>query len=199
MFSIEFVFLFLAFSIPLVCTPGPGNIILAMSGARWGVTGTIPLIAGIDFSYIVFTLLIGFGMGELFTRFPFTHLALKYAGGAYLIYLSWKIWNLRPDLDREVSNSMGFRDGVVLTLFNPKAHLLMILMFSQFMKPGAPVVKQVLLLTTALALVNIPNHFVWSYAGHLIAGRMRSRGDDRTSNRVFSSMLLGVAVYILLG
>ncbi len=197
MISIEFVFLFLAFSIPLVCTPGPGNIILAMSGARWGLVKTIPLIIGIDLSYIVFTLMIGFGLGELFVQFPFTYLILKYAGGLYLFYLSYKIWNLTPDFNKELSNSMGFKDGIILTLFNPKAHLLMALMFSQFMKPGDHVFGQVFLLTIALALVNIPNHFVWSYFGQFIARQTNSSQNEQKSNRIFSLMLASVALYIL--
>ncbi len=196
--TIEFVFVFLAFSIPLVCTPGPGNIILAMSGARWGVMKTIPLIIGIDVSYIIFTLMIGFGLGELFVQFPIIYLFLKYAGGLYLFYISYKIWNLKPDFDKSLSNSLGFKDGVILTLFNPKAHLLMVLMFSQFMEPNDKVVGQVFILTIALALVNVPNHFVWSYLGQFLGGRINSNQNEQKINRIFSFMLVSVAVYILI-
>lgn len=198
MISIEFIFLFLAFSTPLVCTPGPGNLILAMTGARSGLKGTLPLIAGIDLAYIVFTLMIGFGLGELFTEYPFAYLILKYAGGLYLFYLSHKIWIQKPNLERGVSKIMGFKDGIILTALNPKAHLLMILMFSQFMRPDDQVSAQVFLLTIALALVNIPNHFVWSYSGEFISRRLNSKGNYKTSNRVFSAMLFFVAVYILI-
>ncbi|MBU1341757.1 MAG: LysE family translocator, partial [Proteobacteria bacterium] len=52
----------------------------------------MPLIIGIDVTYIVFTLLIGFGIGELFDAYPWLYLALKYAGSFYLLYLSYKIW-----------------------------------------------------------------------------------------------------------
>ena len=198
MISIEFTILFLAFSIPLVCTPGPGNLILAMSGAQWGVRRTIPLIVGIDIAYLVFSLMIGFGIGELFKEYPVVYLVLKNAGGAYLLYLSYKIWNLRPKSGQNVSTAMGFKDGVILTTFNPKAHLLMILMFSQFMKPQGQMITQVLLLTIALALVNIPNHFVWSYLGEWIARRLNSNRNDRKADKVFSIMLVSVAIYVLI-
>lgn len=199
MISIEFIFMFLAFSIPLVCTPGPGNLILAMSGARSGLKGTLPLIAGIDLAYIVFTLMIGFGLGELFVTYPSAYLVLKYAGGLYLIYLSYKIWNQTPGLTKGLPKTMGFKDGIILTALNPKAHLLMILMFSQFMRPEGQLLAQVFFLTIALALVNIPNHFVWSYSGEFIFRRLNSKNNVRTSNRIFSVMLFFVAIYILIG
>ncbi|MBU2629512.1 MAG: LysE family translocator [Proteobacteria bacterium] len=153
-------------------------------------------------TYIVFTLLIGFGIGELFDAYPWLYLALKYAGSFYLLYLSYKIWMLNPKPGPDVSKPMGFKDGVILTMFNPKAHLLMILMFSQFMqpdgRPGSQMVAQIFLLTFALALVNIPNHLVWSYMGDVIARRIKSNQSDRKSNMIFSVMLISVAIYILI-
>ncbi len=198
MISIEFIFLFLSFSIPLVCTPGPGNIILALSGASQGLMGTIPLIVGIDLTYIIFTILIGLGLGELFTKFPVAYIILKYGGSLYLIYLAYKIWNSKPGKSQNISQSMGFKDGIILTTFNPKAHLLMILMFSQFMKPDSYIFGQVVFLTIALSLVNIPNHFVWSYLGEFVAKRLNTNQDDRKSNILFSIMLFSVAIYILI-
>lgn len=198
MISIEFVFLFMAFSIPLVCTPGPGNIILAMSGAQQGVIGTIPLIVGIDLTYIIFTVLIGLGLGELFMSFPVAHMMLKYGGCLYLFYLAYKIWNSITVADNSITKPLGFKDGVILTIFNPKAHLLMILMFSQFMKPDGRIIAQVTLLTAALAFVNIPNHFIWSYLGEFIARRLETMQNGRKSNKAFSIMLVCVAIYILI-
>ncbi len=197
MITPEFIVLFLSFSIPLVCTPGPGNLILAMSGARWGVKQTIPLIVGIDITYIFCSLLIGLGLGELFNAWPQAYILLKYAGGAYLVYLAYKIWRLQTGLEKKASSAMGLKDGVILTVLNPKAHVLMILMFSQFMTPGSGMLSQVFILTFALALVNIPNHFAWGYMGEIAVKRLSSGKNEGYVNGIFALMLLGVAVYIL--
>jgi threonine/homoserine/homoserine lactone efflux protein len=45
---------------PLVFSPGPANIVFAMSGIRQGVRGSIPLIIGVDLVFIIYSLLIGF-------------------------------------------------------------------------------------------------------------------------------------------
>ncbi len=198
MITPEFIVLFLSFSIPLVCTPGPGNLILAMSGARWGVKQTIPLIVGIDITYVFCSLLIGLGLGELFNAWPQAYILLKYTGGGYLVYLAWKIWRLQTGLKKKAPSSMGLKDGVILTVLNPKAHVLMILMFSQFMEPGGGVLSQVLILTFALALVNIPNHFAWGYMGEIAVRRLSDGKNERRTNGIFALMLLGVAIYILI-
>ncbi len=197
MITPELIVLFLSFSIPLVCTPGPGNLILAMSGARWGVKQTIPLIVGIDIAYVFCSFLIGLGLCELFNVWPQAYILLKYAGGGYLVYLAHRIWRLQTGFKEKPLSAMGLKDGVILTVLNPKAHVLMILMFSQFMTPGSSVLSQVIILTLALALVNIPNHFAWGYMGEIAIRRLSSGKNEGYVNRIFALMLLGVAVYIL--
>ena len=192
-----YYFIFVIFHSPGLY-PGPGNLILAMSGARWGVKQTIPLIVGIDITYVFCSLLIGLGLGELFNAWPPAYALLKYAGGGYWIYLAYKIWRLRIGTGDNAPSAMGLKDGVILTVLNPKAHVLMILMFSQFMTPGSHVLSQVLILTTALALVNIPNHFAWGYMGEVAVRRLSTGKNERYTNGIFALMLLGVAVYILM-
>ena len=197
MISIEFVLLFLGFSIPLVCTPGPGNLIIAMTGASQGFKGALPLIAGIDLSYILFSLAFGAGLGRIFEIYPGIGPVLKIGGGLYLLYLSWKIWRSRPAAAGPAARPTGFIDGVILTVLNPKAHLLMILMFSQFLTPGHSGGFRILGLTAALALVNIPNHFAWALLGRWISGAV-DRGETGRSNPVYAAMLAGVAVYMMM-
>jgi threonine/homoserine/homoserine lactone efflux protein len=71
-------------------------------------------------------------------------------------------------------------------------------MFSQFMTPGGRVIPQVLFLTLALALVNIPNHFVWGYIGDLAARQLNSGQRKGKANRIFAVMLLSVSIYVLM-
>jgi threonine/homoserine/homoserine lactone efflux protein len=41
-----------------------------MSGIRQGVRGSIPLIIGVDLVFIIYSLLIGFGLGEILQLYP---------------------------------------------------------------------------------------------------------------------------------
>ena len=72
-------------------TPGPNNFMLLASGVNFGFARTIPHMIGISVGFLVLLLAVGLGLGALLAAFPALHLALKLAGGAYLIYLAWRI------------------------------------------------------------------------------------------------------------
>ena len=46
---------------------------------------------GISIGFLVQLLAVGLGLGAALTAFPALHTGLKIAGGAYLLYLAWKI------------------------------------------------------------------------------------------------------------
>ena len=70
-------------------TPGPNNIMLLASGVNFGFRRTIPHMLGIGAGFVALLLAVGLGLGAVLTAFPALHTALKIAGGAYLLYLSW--------------------------------------------------------------------------------------------------------------
>src|SRR5689334_23241660 len=72
-------------------TPGPNNLMLLASGVNFGFVRTIPHALGIGGGFLSLLLAVGFGLGTLLTAFPSLHLALTVIGGAYLLYLAWRI------------------------------------------------------------------------------------------------------------
>ena len=76
-------------------TPGPNNFMLLASGVNFGFWRTVPHMLGISVGFASLLLGVGFGLGALLTAFPALHTALKVAGGAYLLYLAWRIASSR--------------------------------------------------------------------------------------------------------
>ncbi|CCV14646.1 conserved exported hypothetical protein [Mesorhizobium sp. STM 4661] len=58
---------------------------------NFGFVRTIPHMLGIGIGFLVLLLGVGLGLGAVLTAFPVLHTGLKIAGGAYLLYLAWKI------------------------------------------------------------------------------------------------------------
>jgi threonine/homoserine/homoserine lactone efflux protein len=83
-------------------TPGPNNFMLLASGVNFGFRRTIPHMLGIGGGFLSLLLGVGFGLGALLTAYPALHRALKIAGGAYLLYLAWRI---------AMSRSLNEKDG----------------------------------------------------------------------------------------
>src|SRR5688500_2572359 len=76
-------------------TPGPNNFILLASGVNFGFRRTIPNMLGISAGFASLLIGVGLGLGALLTAFPALHTTLKIAGGAYLLYLAWRIASSR--------------------------------------------------------------------------------------------------------
>ena len=76
-------------------TPGPSNLMLLASGANFGFARTVPQILGITIGFTLLLLGVGLGLGAMLVAMPALQLGLKLGGGAYLLYLAWRIGTSR--------------------------------------------------------------------------------------------------------
>src|SRR5947208_9774446 len=81
--SRELTIAFMGFAIASFYTPGPNNVMLLSSGLNFGFRRTLPHIAGITLGFAFMVLIVGLGMGAVFSSHPLLQTVLKYAGAAY--------------------------------------------------------------------------------------------------------------------
>ena len=147
----------LTFAFLTAGTPGPNNMMLTASGARFGWRRTVPHIFGIFCGLAVMIALSGLGLAQLFIVFPACQWLLKLAGGAYLLWLSYKLWTAKaghsalPFLDRP----MRPHEAALFQGVNPKAWMMATTIISLFaVKP-----EQTLQVTVmAIAVIGVPDH-----------------------------------------
>lgn len=89
--STEAFLALLVFAFVTSITPGPNNLMLLASGVNFGFRRTVPHMLGIGAGFLSLLLAVGFGLGAVLAAYPQLHTALKIAGGAYLLYLAWRI------------------------------------------------------------------------------------------------------------
>lgn len=147
-------------------TPGPNNLMLLASGVNFGFRRTVPHMAGIGFGFFLLLLAVGLGLGALLTAMPVLHLALKVAGGAYLIYLAWRIGTSRSmdSKDEATARPMTFLEAVAFQWVNPKAWVMAVTAMAIYTDPAHPVLTM-LLVAVAFAVVNFPSVSVWAAFG----------------------------------
>lgn len=151
-------------------TPGPNNMMLLASGVNFGFRRTVPHMLGIGFGFASLLLGVGFGLGALLAAFPALHLALKVAGGAYLLYLAWRIATSRTLAEAgSASQPMSFAAAAAFQWVNPKAWVMAVTAMAIYTSPEAPVLS-VLLVAAAFALVNLPSVSVWAGFGTALRG-----------------------------
>jgi len=152
-------------------TPGPNNFMLLASGVNFGFVRTIPHMLGIGIGFLVLLLAVGFGLGAVLTAFPVLHTGLKIAGGAYLLYLAWKIAMSRSLGAKGEADAqpMRFVDAAAFQWVNPKAWVMAITAMAVYTNPDRPFLS-VLLISTAFAVVNLPSVSVWAGFGTALRG-----------------------------
>lgn len=185
------------FLFPLAYSPGPGNMFFAANGARFGFSSTIPANSGYHIATWIVTFAIGLGFGWVATKFPVFLISIKYLGSAYVLYLAWCLLRAGKLGDGADARRATFWDGVILLLLNPKAYLIIALMFTQFTTPSGTNIPLVLLITTVFTVNNLLAFSIWTYVGDRLAQVFRADIGAQMLNTLFGVMLAAVAIWML--
>lgn len=109
-----------------ILSPGPGVIAVSQSAFAMGRARALPYGWGLAVGASLWCLFALLGLTVLFRVLPWTFVALKVLGGAYLVWIAWKMWVHAPDPlpdPAEKRHGAGFWGGLVLNLSNPKPAL----------------------------------------------------------------------------
>jgi threonine/homoserine/homoserine lactone efflux protein len=185
------------FLFPLAYSPGPGNTFFAAIGARAGTYASFPASLGYHVATWFVTFAIGFGFADFVVRFPLAFTIIKYTGSAYVLWLAWKFFNAGTAQTNTESKSASFTDGAVLLILNPKAYMIIALMFTQFLSPDATNFTQlVLYITTVFTLNNMLAFFLWTVLGDALSRLFRQERQARAMNVVFAMSLMAIAIWM---
>ncbi|MGB3315703.1 MAG: LysE family translocator [Albidovulum sp.] len=183
------------FLFPLAYSPGPGNLFFAATGARFGLAATLPASTGYHVATWIVTLAVGFGFAAASKVAPGAFAVLRWAGAAYVLWLAWGFTRAGAMADAIDGRGVGFGTGVFLLLLNPKAYVIIALMFSQFLSVGQGA-GQILWITTVFTLNNLLAFSLWTLMGDRLAARFRDDLAARRLNMMFGLLLAGVAMWM---
>ncbi len=161
-----------AFGIATSITPGPNNMMLFASGVNYGFRRTVPHMLGISSGFFVLLLAVGAGLGALLTALPMVYLALKVAGGLYLLWIAWKIATTKTIGDGKGGaggRPMTFLEAAAFQWVNPKAWVMAVSAMAAYSDPARPVFS-VVVIASIFAIVNLPSVSVWASFGSTLRG-----------------------------
>ena len=195
----ELTLALLLFLLPLAYSPGPGNMFFAAIGGRIGLRSSLPATIGYHLPTFVVTAIIGFGFAELAGFSATLFQILRLGGSVYVLWLAWLFLRAGATMGITEARKATALDGAILLIFNPKAYLIVVLMFSQFLPAsGASNAVLVLSITTVFTVNNLVAFTIWTLAGDLLLRRFRSASAARPMNIAFSASLAAVAIWMLL-
>jgi threonine/homoserine/homoserine lactone efflux protein len=177
-------------------TPGPNNMMLTASGARFGYRGTLPQILGILVGAFAMTAAACLGLGALFVAWPPAQAGLRIAGALYLAWLGWRLSGARIG-DAAPGQPLSFTEGALFQFVNPKGWLKAVTLGSAFMPQGLEPAAAALLVSVVGTVVGFPCISVWALFGVAIRRFLREPGHQRVFNLAMGAVLLVLALTLL--
>lgn len=186
-----------AFSASQVGTPGPANMALLATGARFGLRRALPFVAGVVVGKQLIIWPLGFGLLELAQQAPAVFEALKWASAGYICWLAWKVANMRLAPGLSEATAPGFVAGLIVHPLNPKAWAMITTAFTSFTAVGTDPLTATLTVALVLASCQIVLHPMWTGAGELIAKTLSGRPGEKYLFWALAALTVLSVIYAL--
>jgi threonine/homoserine/homoserine lactone efflux protein len=160
---------FLLFAFSQIATPGPANMIMLATGAKYGFRNAIPFVFGVIVGKQIIIWPIGFGLLLLSKEHPYIFIFFKYISAVYILWLAWRIATMRISAKISDNKAPGFFSGLIVHPLNPKAWALITTGFTNFVDPIAPIVYSTATIAVCLFCVQVICHPIWALFGEKIA------------------------------
>ena len=203
MFGIADYWAFVIAVIVFLAIPGPGNLAIITSTSKGRIVGGLAATAGVIAGDQMLMWLAVAGVAALLTSNPGVFALVQYLGAIYLAYLGVRMILAKPG-DAPILHMEPrrfFRQGMLITLLNPKAIVFYMAFFPLFVDPAT---HRGLVSFGAMALTIAILTFLYCLTviliTHFAAERMRS--SPRVTgwlNKIAGTMLVGFGVKLALG
>ncbi|MGA1289394.1 MAG: LysE family translocator [Rubrivivax sp.] len=172
--SLQTWLLYLLAAIGLSLSPGPNSLLALTHGALHGPRRTLATVAGGALGFTVLIALSMFGIGALLAASAAWLTALKWVGGAYLVWLGVQVWRA-PPIGAELAagrrdQGLGsmFRQGALCAVTNPKGLLFFAAFLPQFVDPTRSLLLQFAVMAATFVGIEIVTETVLAGAAHRI-------------------------------
>lgn len=163
--SADTLFALVLFAFATSITPGPNNMMLFASGVNFGFRRTVPHMLGIGAGFLSLLIGVGMGLGAVMHAYPPAFIALKVAGGLYLLWIAWKIGSSRSMGEGEVkARPMTFLGAAAFQWVNPKAWVMAVTAMAVYPNPEQYALT-VAIVALVFAAVNVPSVSTWAGFG----------------------------------
>jgi len=184
------------YTLVMSITPGPNNVMLLASGARFGFTRTLPHMLGISAGFALQTALVCAGFGIVQPWIASGQAALTWIGIAYMGWLAWRLLRAGPvGTADDTAQPLAAWQSALFQWLNPKAWVMALTVASVFLPAGADLRFALAGIALVLVLVNLPCVALWAAFGTALR---RWLADSRW-RLVFNGLMAGLLVWTAVG
>jgi threonine/homoserine/homoserine lactone efflux protein len=182
----------------LTLTPGPNGLLALTHGAIYGRRKTLATIFGGSLGFATVIALSMFGIGALLAASVEILTVLKFAGGAYLVFLGISVWrapvigNQEPEPSTEVKSIHLFRQGALAALTNPKGILFFVAFLPQFIDPQISLVSQFVVMALTFVVIEFVYEYVVASLANTLKPALAKFG--KRVNQVFGGVFIAIGI-----
>ncbi|MDC0047112.1 LysE family translocator [Chloroflexi bacterium] len=186
------------FLIPFAYSPGPGVMFFAVNTARSGFKKILPAIMGYHLGIITFAFCYGIGFDFIVSRYDFILVILRYLGSLYIFYIAYKIFRSGFGSENKEEPGITFYNGLIVVFLNPKAQIVITLMYTKFNDSGEinPLIY-ILILTLIFSVNNLISVIIYSIFGNTLR-LIGNSSSAKYKDGFFAISLILVAIWMLI-
>jgi len=178
-------------------TPGPNNLMLMTSSAKFGLVATLPHAAGVALGFPVMLLIVGLGLGEVFTAYPLIGTVMRYAAAAYFLWMAWTMLGLSIGPATGSERPMRFYEAALFQWINPKSWVTAVSFVALFVPAGEGRLFHLVALAIGSALLGPFSCATWMVFGKGLVAFLRRTGGEKLLGWILAGLML-VAVVLFL-
>lgn len=206
MLDTTLLLLFIPTFLVISATPGMCMTLALTLGMSIGVRRTMYMMWGELIGVAMVSVLAVVGVASIMLNYPSAFLVLKYAGGAYLVYLGVQMWLSRGkmaiDLENSTFDTVSGRQlaiqGFVTAIANPKGWAFTVSLLPSFINPDMPMPPQLAALVVIILLSEFTFLMLYATGGKTLR-RMLERSDNvRLISRLSGSLMIAVGIWLAL-
>ena len=143
------------------------------------------------------------GVATIMLKYPSIFLVLKYAGGAYLIYLGIQMWLSRGKMslsldgcNYNISKKSLAIQGFITAIANPKGWAFFIALLPPFIDKKLPMTSQLLILLFIILVLEFTCLVIYASGGKTLRKLLQNSSNVRFINKVAGTLMMGIGVWL---
>jgi threonine/homoserine/homoserine lactone efflux protein len=183
-------------------TPGPGVFACVSRALASGFRASLYVICGIVLGNVVFLILVILGLSAIAQILGDLFFIIKWVGGAYLVWLGWKMWTAEPaipDTEKylvEGKKQAGFICGLFVPFSNPKVILFYVSLLPSFVELSNLNYLDSLIAACLIAFALVSVLSAYAYLASRTRRIFASHRAVRNLNRGAGAAMMGAGVVI---